>query len=181
MTKKAKTIFWATLAMMMIIIGVGTYNWQRPKRPITHKALIAKTIPIVFGQAQSDPPPQPATSTPEQSATSTLGNKFRLIRKPKPNTIKPLSYGEAAAKDASVHIQFNDTCQAVPGRVVFANLTTIMLDNRSGSQQKIVVAGQAYIVAPYDYVLILLNEKTLPATLHVNCNNQKNAAEIIVE
>ncbi|MFA5991648.1 MAG: hypothetical protein WC794_05405 [Candidatus Doudnabacteria bacterium] len=183
MTKNTKAIIWATIAVMAVIIGGVTYERQKPKRPVTHKAPIAKTITAVLDQTQTATSTEAATSTPDTVATSTstLVSKIIPIRKPKPVAPKALSYGDAVAKYTNSRIQFNSLCQAIPGQVVFANLTTVMLDNRSDSQQKITIAGQTYIVDAYNYALVTLKQTVMPITLHVGCNNNLNSVEITVE
>lgn len=186
MTKNTKATIWATVAIMMLIIAIGTYARQRPHHSTITKAAApeTKTIQDIPNHPEPAMTVQEATSTIATIATSTPDKKIVLIRKPKPKP-KPipapvLNYGEAVNKYSNHRIQFNSICQAIPGQVAMANHITIMLDNRSDSAQKIVLAGQTYTVAAYNYVLATLNEKTLPITLHVSCNGNMNSVEITV-
>jgi hypothetical protein len=186
MTKNTRATIWVTVAIMAVVIGGVTYERQRPKRPVTHKAApVTKTVVPSPDQNQTQitTSTEAATPTPNTvtTSTSTLVSKIIPIRKPKPVAPKALSYGDAVAKYTNSRIQFNSLCQAIPGQVVFANLTTVMLDNRSDSQQKITIAGQTYIVAAYNYALVTLKQNVMPITLHVGCNNNLNSVEITVE
>lgn len=172
MTKNTKGIIWANVAVMMVVISIVTYVKQKPHYAST------KTVKEIQNQAQVATLGSDVVST--STATSTLTTSIITTRKPKPIPPKALSYGDAVAKYTDHRIQFNSICQAIPGQVVFANFTTIMLDNRSDGVQKITIAGKTYTVPAYDYVLVTLKQKVLPITLHVNCNNQMNAVEITV-
>jgi hypothetical protein len=170
MTKNTKAIIWVSVAVIMLVIALGTYIRQRPKRVVAQGATPLTKDSTAFAEQT-----QIATST--EAATTTLVSSY----KPKPTPPKILSYGEAVNQYLDHRIQFNQICQAIPGQVVFANHITIMLDNRSDVPQKITLAGKTYTVAAYNYTLVTLNQKSLPTTLHVNCNTQMNAVEIVVE
>jgi hypothetical protein len=55
-----------------------------------------------------------------------------------------------------------------------ANPVTLMLDNRTSTTQKVTIGKAVYNVAGYNYVIVTINEKTLPVNLFVNCNQQTN-------
>ena len=92
-----------------------------------------------------------------------------------------MNYGDTVVKYGNNRIQFTPNCQAVPNRMAAANPVTLMLDNRSDMEQKITIGGNSYGVAAYNYVIVTINKKTLPVNLFINCNNQANVAEIILQ
>lgn len=189
MEKNKQGAIWAGAALMAIIVGVLTYaHNENKKRPTVHKPIVATTAPSPVetktALATTTLPLQifpEATSTPPSATSTPIAKTPYRHKKIVSNTPAPLSYGEAVAMYSNHRIQFNSLCQGIPGQTVLANHVTIMLDNRSDSPQKITLAGQTYTVAAYNYVLAVLNQKTLPATLHVGCNSQMNAVEIVVE
>lgn len=184
MSKNKQAAIWAIVAFLTVIVGATTYAKQRPKRPIVLKTVPARKAEIIIPNQTQIATSTEVATTPITAATSTSVHVIIPIRifKPKPKPIPPpaLNYGEAVNKYANHRIQFNSICQAIPGQVAMANNITIMLDNRSDSAQKIVLAGQTYIVAAYNYILVPLNQKTLPITLHVSCNGNMNSVEITV-
>jgi hypothetical protein len=185
MTKNTKAIIWATIAVMALIIGGVTYERQRPKRPIAYEKIpVVKTLIIAPDQIPIATSTEAGTSTPITVATSTPASKPILIRKPKPKptTITTISYGDAVVKYGFNHIQFAPGClQASPNQIATANPVTLMLDNRSDQAQTITIGSHSYMVAPYNYVIATINETTLPVTLFISCNQQKNVAEIILQ
>lgn len=178
MTKNAKATIWATVAVTMLIVGVVTYERQKPKRPIANKvASETKTATTVPDQIQIVAPAEITTSSPPAVATSTPV----IIRKRKPAPTA-LFYGDAVAKYTNTRIQFTPGClQAIPSQMAVANPVTIMLDNRSDTAQTIIIAGKSYLVSAYNYTLVTLNQKILPAHLFIKCNQQFNVAEIILQ
>jgi hypothetical protein len=184
MTKNTKATIWAIVAVMTVIVGITTYQKQRPKRSVIYEAsAVVKTAATIPDQTQIATSTEAATSTSITVATSTSSNNPAVIyrrKKPTP-AIPPLSYGDAVTKYMNSRIQFNQNCQAIPGQTVLANPVTIMLDNRSDQTQVITIAGHSYSVTAYNYVLVTLNEKNLPETLHVNCNNQMNSLQILLQ
>jgi hypothetical protein len=84
-------------------------------------------------------------------------------------------------KYANTRIQFNELCQGVPGQEAMANGVTIMLDNRSDAAIKITILGKKYMVSAYNYILITLSQKSLPAQVSINCNGQMNASVVTLE
>ncbi len=182
MTKNTKAIIWATIAVMAVIIGGVTYERQRPKRPVVYEAsAVVKTVATVPDQAQIATSTEASTSTQITLATSTPASKPVQIRKPKPKSAT-LSYGDAVVKYGFNRIQFAPGClQASPNQMATANPVTLMLDNRSNEAQTITIGSHSYTVAPYNYVIATINETTLPVTLYISCNQQKNVAEIILQ
>ncbi len=174
MIKYLKTAIWTSLAIVSLVAAFLTFRHTFSyKMPAFYNFVkVSKNVnPIV----------QIFSNAPDQTASSTLSSTttpIKLKSKPKP---KALSYGDAVNKYTNSRIQFNSLCQAIPGQVVFANGTTVMLDNRSDSPQKIIITGQTYIVAAYNYDLVTLKQKFIPITLHVGCNRNLNSVEITVE
>ena len=183
MSKNKQAAIWATVAVTMLIVGVVTYARQRPKRPVSNKAPVIKTM-ATDKATPTDIVIQTPTSTPEAIATSTATSTRVTIpiRKRKPPVSTKLSYGDAVNKYGSLRIQFSPGClQASPNQIAVANPVTIMLDNRSDSTQIISVAGSTYILNAYDYMIVMVNEKILPVNLFINCNGQKNVAQLILQ
>ena len=183
MNKNKLGIVWVGIALVSVIVGIWTYSHgEKHNKPVTHNSLVShsKTSPVQTAVALSTttPPSKPspdATSTPVFKFTQAYGVK-------KSTTISSsLNYGEAVAKYANSRIQFDSDCQAIPSQDAMANSVTVMLDNRSNVTQKIIIGGQKYNVAAYNYVLVTLSKKILPAYLYVNCNNRVNTGEIILE
>ena len=56
-----------------------------------------------------------------------------------------------------------------------------MLDNRSSVEQKITIGKAVYNVAPYNYVIAAINEKILPVNVFIDCNEQTNTVEILLQ
>ena len=189
MSKNKQAAIWATIALLMLIIGITTFESQRPRRrpkPVVAKAQVqpvqATTSPVVIVTAPGNDPALITTST--QAATSspiTTRPPSYKPKKPKPSAQSVLGYGETVSLYANTRIQFDSSCQAYPSRLAMANSVIFMFDNRSNTPQKITVAGKAYVVAPFNYVLTKLSEKILPATLGIACNGQYNTAVIILE
>ena len=167
---------------MAVIVGVVTYERQKPKQPVAYKAQIVKTVAAeAFSQPSTPvPTPTPIPSTVASSTpTSTSASKLVIIRKPKPTTI---SYGEAVNKYGFNRIQFSPGClQASPNQIAISNPVTLMLDNRSDAWQTITIGSHSYGVAPYNYVIATINEKILPVNLYISCNQQKNVGQIILQ
>jgi hypothetical protein len=182
MTKNTKAIIWASVAVMALIIGGVTYEKQRPKRPIAYEKIpVVKTLIIAPDQIPIATSIEASTSTPITVATSTPASKPILIRKPKPKSTT-ISYGDAVVKYGFNRIQFAPGClQASPNQISTANPVTLMLDNRSDQAQTITIGSHSYMVAPYNYVIATINETTLPVTLFISCNQQKNVAQIILQ
>jgi hypothetical protein len=185
MNKNKKAMFWTGVALIVLIIGIGAYQSQKVNPtiiknnpPVASKTTITKTPLNLSSVAVATTTP---TSTPASIASSTTATKLGIYRKPKPLTPKALSYGDAVTKYGNLRIQFNPSCQAYPNQIAVANPVTIMLDNRSDSTQIISVAGGSYIVSSYNYVIITINQKTLPVNLFINCNSSVNVAEIFLQ
>ena len=174
---------WIGIALAAVIVGAWTYaHGEKHNKPLAHNSLVSgsKVLPVQTAAALSttSPPSKPSTD-----ATSTLAFKFTQAYGIKKSTTisSSLNYGEAVTKYANSRIQFDSDCQAIPSQDAMANSMTVMLDNRSNATQKITIGGQQYNVAAYNYVLITLSKKTLPAYLYINCNNRVNTGEIILE
>jgi hypothetical protein len=185
MNKNKKAMFWSGVALIVLIIGIGAYQSQKVNPtiiknnpPVASKIPTTKTLLNLPSETLATTTP---TSTPASVATSTPTSKLGQYRKPKAITPKALSYGEAVTKYGNLRIQFNPSCQAYPNQIAVANPVTIMLDNRSDSTQIISVAGGSYIVSSYNYVIVTINQKTLPVNLFINCNSSVNVAEIFLQ
>ena len=181
MSKNKQAAIWATVALAMLIIGVVTYERQRPKRPVSKK------IPTVKIVSDAPKPTDTSTSTPvtapANTGTSTPASAPAVIYRRKklaPKTL-PLDYGEAVNTYGNKRIQFDQNCRGIPSHFAMSNPSTVMLDNRSDKPQNITIGGKSYLITAYNYLVITLDGKTLPTLdLFVNCNNQMNTAEIIL-
>jgi hypothetical protein len=180
MTKNTKTIIWASMAVMALVIGVITYERQRPRRVVIDETTpITKTVATANEQAPTVTSNEIATSTLVTVATST---KPVLIRKRKPVPAPRLSYGDAVKKYENLRIQFAPKCLwASPNQISVKNPLTLMLDNRSDSTQIIMVGTSIYTVNSYDYAVVTINETNLPKTVPIACNGQYNVAQLFLQ
>lgn len=189
MSKNMQATFWASLALVSVIVAVVAIKRQLPARPAIHKASaktsasspISKVLADIFSPnaVATQAPAAATTTTATSTSTSTKATSWPR-RKPKTADTQ-ISYGEAVANYGNNRIQFTPDCQAVPSNMAVANPVTLMLDNRSGLEQKITIGGKVYGVAAYNYVIVTINEKTLPQNLFITCNQRPNVAEIILQ
>ncbi len=93
-----------------------------------------------------------------------------------------ISYTEAIMKYNDGHlIQFAENCQSNPYRMVIANGSELMLDNRSSNKEIISIGNTKYNLSPYGFRIIKLNELNVPATNLIDCTISKNVNTLIVE
>lgn len=181
MNKNTQAIIWVAAAFVAIAAGGWVYKLQFSHTKAAGQ--IYRTIkladPITKNVASITAPP--IVSTTSTSTSTIISNPAPIYKRKKPSPATTLSYGDVVTKYANTRIQFNQNCQAIPGQTVMANPATVMLDNRSDQTQKITIAGHSYSVSAFNYVLVTLNEKNLPQTLHVDCNNQMNSLQIVLE
>lgn len=190
MSKNIQATFWASLALVSVIVAVVAIKRQLPARVVIHKASAKASAPSPIAKILNDifNPNVVPTKAPEAATTTTATTSTPIStkatnwtqRKPKPAD-KQISYGDAVALYGSNRIQFTTDCQAVPSNMAVANPVTLMLDNRSGLEQRIAIGGKVYGVAAYNYVIVTLKEKTLPQNLFITCNQQPNVGEIILQ
>ena len=179
MTKNTKATIWASLAILAVIVGAGTYERQRPRRVVIDEATpITKTVATVAQQAPTATSIETSTSALATVATST---KPVLIRKPKPKAPPVPSYGDMVTKYEGFRFQFDPECRAFPNQMATKNPLTVMLDNRSNTWQNITIGTRMYGIAPYNYVIATISETTLPVNLFISCNQLKNTAQILLQ
>ncbi len=185
MSKNIQATIWAGVALLMVVIGTWAVKRQLPVRaatlPVTHKVSkptsIAETLTNIFM-------PNVATTSKATKATTTAATTAvttGLYRKPKAKTPPMPSYGDMVAQYQNTRIQFGPDCQAHPNQIAIANPVTLMLDNRSDTAQKITIGKVVYNVAAYNYVIATVNEKVLPVNVFIDCNQQTNAVEILLQ
>lgn len=78
-------------------------------------------------------------------------------------------------------IQFSESCHGNPGSVTFKNGTQVMFDNRSSSPRTIAIGNQVYSFPAYGYRILTLSSANLPATISVNCDNNVNSSQILLQ
>ena len=106
-----------------------------------------------------------------------------IVKKEKPATIWPeLSYSEEFAKyrDGRL-VQFDMNCGVLRSRMVIANGSSMMLDNRSNKEQLITIGEQKFTLTPYDFEIFTIKTPEIPTTYLIDCNERQNVATIIVE
>ena len=98
------------------------------------------------------------------------------------DNLNNLSYTEAFMKynDGRL-IQFAENCQSHPNRMVIANGSEIMLDNRSLNKEIISIGDEKYTLAPYGFKIIKLNLNQIPTTYLIDCTISQNVNTLIVE
>jgi hypothetical protein len=184
MSKNQQGTFWALVAAAMVIISVWVINSQTNHKAVAAVvAVINKVVPKKTADipASTTAPVAIATTTDQSVSTSTPPTTSPIYKRKSAAKTPALNYGEMVLKYASTRIQFNQLCQGIPGQEVMANAVTIMLDNRSDSAQKITILGKVYMVSAFNYVLVTLNQKVLPAQVSINCNGQMNASVVTLE
>jgi len=186
MSKNIQATFWAAIALSMVIIGVWVIKTQTGGHAVAGTVAVihatkVKNTANISNRAEAAPVPAAASTTPVDSTSTPpamTGKTYR--RKPAPKPPIP-SYGDMVTQYQNTRIQFDQNCQAHPNQIAIPNPVTLMLDNRSNIEKKIIVGGKSYEVAAYNYVLVILNEKTLPVNLFITCNQQTNVAEIVLQ
>ncbi len=93
-----------------------------------------------------------------------------------------ISYTEAIMKYREGRlIQFSENCQSSPYRMVIANGSELMLDNRSENKEIISIGNTKHTLAPYGFKVIKVSEPTVPATHLIDCALSQNVNTLIVE
>ena len=91
-----------------------------------------------------------------------------------------LTYTEAINAYRDSLMQFNVMCQAVSNRQVLKTGQHIMLDNRSSSPRIVTFGTQTIQLAAWDFAIVSAPIVTEPYRLSVDCDQENNAAEILV-
>ncbi len=91
------------------------------------------------------------------------------------------SYTQTVVQYGNQRIQFDMRCQAVPVNGVYANGSSIMLDNRSGDARIITIDGKQYKVAGYGWAVVKLSVSNPPASWLVDCGSARNVSRINIQ
>lgn len=175
--------------LLSIVVGAWAVKivlpirlWPVSKTATTRKTKTPKPTNIVENLVNFFIPTATTSPTPAPTSTNaTTSTQAAVLPRRKSKSVPQISYGDAVVNYANNRIQFDQNCQAHPSHMAVANPVTLMLDNRSNVEQKITIGKAVYNVAGYNYVIATINAKTLPVNLFVNCNQQTNVAEIILE
>ncbi len=115
----------------------------------------------------------------EAVVTAPVATPAHVVKKQAPK----MAYNDALkVYGGGRQIQFDQSCHvALLANKVFANGTTVMLDNRASVARLIKIGDKSYKVAPYSYELAKLSASVLPTTYLVDCDSQQNPVTLTVE
>lgn len=120
-----------------------------------------------------------STQVPQAEQSNTQNNTNSTSAKPKVTPpANSAAYTAALKTYGTNRIQFDEYCTASPAQVVFKGGTSIMIDNRSNDQRKIVIGGSIINVAPFSYKIFTLQKVTSQTVIHGDCADLKNVVTI---
>ncbi len=123
----------------------------------------------------------PIIKAPKQS-TKVVYKKRKIKPVPLIKKLNRISYTEAFMKYHNGNlIQFTENCQSSPSRMVIANGSDLMLDNRSPNKEVISIANIKYTLDPYGFEIIRLNSPKTPVTNLIDCTVSRNVNTLIIE
>ncbi len=114
-----------------------------------------------------------------QAEATTGTEKQGVTRAPKGD--EGLTYQQVVEKYKDFRIQFNNQCAPLPSSVTYKNGSRVMFDNRSVSERSISLDGKAYKISTYGFIVLPLSAKTLPHTIKIDCDQQYNAGQILLQ
>ena len=68
-----------------------------------------------------------------------------------------------------------------PNPITFKNGTSVMLDNRSGSERTITLDGTPYRLSAFGFKILTLRSRVLPHTVAIDCGEGRNNGQIILQ
>ena len=112
---------------------------------------------------------EPSDQTPEEpTSTSSV-------------TPRPKVNYQAAVKQYSYRVQFNEACQASPANLTVKNGSNVMFDTRGVGLHTLTIDGKTYTFNGAGFAIVTLSSKTLPHTVQIDCGTGKNNANIVLQ